>query len=179
MENFTRVVYNDTQAEIAKVNRVNGTLYINRKIWAGLPAGQKEFVLLHEGAHLNLQTTSEFEANRAAVERFAPVRTLTNSQLGARIVVMRNILTPQKEESGFLAEGIAGAVNGIFSVLPVLGIGSKARAAEATANAAAGAQLITAQSKAEQKASNSKTVMIVLSGVFLVVIVTLFLILRK
>ncbi len=179
MGNFTKVVYNDTQAEIARVNRLNGTLYINQKIWAGLPAGQKEFVLLHEGAHLNLQTTSEFEANREAVSRFAPVRTLTNSQLGARIVVMRQILTPRNPESGLLADAISGAVQGIFSVLPVLGIGSKARAAEATAMAAANSQVITAQSKADQKASNSRTVMIVMGGVLLVIIVTLFLILRK
>jgi len=177
MATFSTVIYDPEQPEIAKVNRVNKTLYLNPEIWKGLPADQKEFVLLHEKGHLALQTADEFEANKYAVGQFAPVRTLTNAELGKRIVVMRNILTPR--ESGFMAEAIAGAVGSIATVLPVLGIGSASRIKETAANAAAQTAVITAQAKADAKKSNTTIIMVVLGGVLLVVMGSLYFILKK
>lgn len=173
MGTFSKVIYDPNQAEIAKVNRADKTLYINSDIWKGLPSDQREFVLLHEKGHLELHTANEYEANKYAVKNFAAVRTLTNSQLGQRIVVMRNILTPR--ESGFLVEAIAGAVGGITQVLPVLGIGSKSRIAEAGAQS----QIIAAQSKADAKKANTYIIMGVLAGVLLIVGVTLYITLKK
>jgi hypothetical protein len=177
METFSKVVYVKDQKEIAKVNRADRSLYISSEIWKGLPADQREFVLLHEKGHLELKTADEFEANRYAVKEFAPVGTLTSSELGKRIVVMRNILTPR--ESGFLAEAIAGAVGGITKVLPVLGIGSQSRINETEAAAAAQSQIIEAQAKADSKKSNTTIIVVVLVGVLLIVMGSLYLILKK
>lgn len=174
---FSKVVYDPNQAEIAKVNRVDKTLFINSAIWKGLPADQREFVLLHEKGHLELQTADEFEANKYAVGKFAPVRTLTNAQLGQRIIVMRNILTPR--ESGFAVEMITGALSGITQALPVLGIGSKSRMNETAANAAAQSQIIAAQSKADAKKANTNIILGVLAGVILIVGITLYFTFKK
>jgi len=171
---FSKVVYDPNQAEIAKVNRVDKTLFLNSDIWKGLPADQREFVLLHEKGHLELQTADEFEANSYAVKNFAPVRTLTNAQLGQRIIVMRNILTPR--ESGF---DIGGLLGGVTQGLAVLGIGSGARKEEAAANAAAQTQIIEAQSKADAKKANTNIIIGVLAGVILIVIGTLYFTLKK
>jgi hypothetical protein len=171
---FSKVIYDPNQAEIAKVNRVNKTLFINSDIWKGLPADQREFVLLHEKGHLELQTADEYKANQYAVGQFAPVGTLTSSELGKRIVVMRNILTPQV--SGF---DIGGLLGGVTQGLAVLGIGSGARKAETAANAAAQAQIIDAQSKADSKKTNTTIIVGVLVGVILIVIVVLYLTLKK
>lgn len=160
---FSKVVYDPNQAEIAKVNRVDKTLYLNSEIWKGLPEDQREFVLLHEKGHLELQTADEFEANSYAVKNFAPVRTLTNAQLGQRIIVMRNILTPR--ESGFDIGGILGSVG---NSLAVLGIGSDARAKAAET-----------QAKIDEKKSNKTIIMGVLAGVFLIVGITLYFTLKK
>jgi len=177
MGTFSTVIYDPGQPEIAKVNRVNKTLYLNPQIWKGLPADQKEFVLLHEKAHLVLQTADEFEANKYAVGQFAPVRTLTNAELGKRIVVMRNILTPR--ESGFIAEAVAGAVGAVATALPMLGIGSASRMKETAANAAAQTAIIAAQAKADAKKSNTTIIMVVLGGVLLIVMGSLYFILKK
>lgn len=170
MGTFSRVIYDPTQKEIAKVNRDNGTLYLNSKIWTGLPANQREFVLLHEKGHLTMQTPDEFEANKYAVGQFAPVRTLTNNELGQRIVIMRDILTP-RAESGFLGD----IIGSVAQVLPVLGIGSKARIKETEAQAS----LALAQSEAAQKKNNSMIMMIVIAGVLIIAGLSVYLILRK
>lgn len=160
---FSKVVYDPNQAEIAKVNRVDKTLYLNGDIWKGLPVDQREFVLLHEEGHLQLQTADEFEANSYAVGKFAPVRTLTNAELGQRIIVMRNILTPRT--AGFDIGGIIGSVGDSLSVL---GVGSKSRVAEAEA-----------QAKADQKKANSTMIMSVLAGVFLIVGIVIYFTFKK
>ena len=174
---FSKVVYDPNQAEIAKVNRVDKTLYINSDIWKGLPADEREFVLLHEAGHLVLQTADEFEANAYAVSQFAPIKTLTSSTLGQRIVVMQSILTPR--ESGFAADLVSGALSSITNVLPVLGIGSKSRQAELNANVAAQTQLIAAQSKADAKKATNNLIIGVLAGVILIVMGSLYFILKK
>lgn len=174
---FSKVVYDPNQAEIAKVNRVDKTLYINSDIWKGLPAEEREFVLLHEAGHLVLQTADEFEANAYAVNQFAPVKTLTNGQLGQRILVMQSILTPR--ESGFAADLVAGALSSITNVLPVLGIGSKSRQAELNASVTGQMQLIDAQSKADAKKATNNLIIGVLAGVILIVMGSLYFILKK
>lgn len=177
---FSKVIYDASQPEIAKVNRLDGTLYLNSQIWKGLPAEQQEFVLLHEEGHLNLQTTDEFEANAYAVSKFAPMTALTNSELGKRIVVMREILTPRElAESAFLIEGIIGAVSGIFQSLPMLGIGSGARQSEMATQAAANVSIIDAQSKANAKKNQTNIIIGVLAGVVLIVIITLYFTFKK
>ena len=177
VQTFSKVIFDPNQAEIAKVNRVDKTLYLNPLIWKGLPADQREFVLLHEKGHLELQTADEYEANQYAVGKFVPVRTLTNSELGQRIQVMRSILTPR--ESGFAADLVAGALSSITNVLPVLGIGSKARMNETAANAAAQSQIIAAQAKADAKKANTNIIIGVLAGVILIVMGSLYFILKK
>ena len=181
---FSKVIYDPNQSEIAKINRNDGTLYINSKIWKGLPANEREFVLLHEKGHLNLQTADEFQANEYAVSHFVPVRTLTNQELGKRIVVMKTILNKGQEaaESGFSLD----FVGDIAKVLPVIGIGSKSRQEEAAANAAAQQTVaaakqtvIDAQSKADAKKSSTYIMIGTLMGVIAIVIVTLYFILRK
>lgn len=176
-KNAFRKVVMANQPEIAKVNRKTGVLYLNQNIWQGLPTDQKEFVLLHEAGHLNLKTADEFAANKYAVSKFSPVGELTKDELGQRIVVMREILdkadngfyNPESETSPFAwGAVIGGAVNGIFSNLSVLGVGSKARQQEADA----AIKFETEKSKQQQK-----TVMI--AGIILTVITTLILTLRK
>ena len=183
-QTFSKVIYDPNQAEIAKVNRVDKTLFINSEIWKGLPPGQREFVLLHEKGHLVLQTADEFEANKYAVGQFAKAGTLTNAELGQRIVVMRDILTPR--ESGFGEDlyaaaitSTSGMIESVTKVLPILGIGSKARQQELAANVAAQSQLIEAQSKADSKKTNSNIIIGVLAGVILIVMGSLYFILKK
>jgi hypothetical protein len=177
MATFSKVIYDPNQKEIAKVNRQNGTLYLNSKIWKGLPENEKEFVLLHEKGHLDLQTRNEFEANSYAVSKFAPSRTLTNQELGKRIVVMKTILDKGQEaaESGFSFDFLGD----IAKVLPVIGVGSKARQEETAANATAQQQLIDAQSKADAKKSNTYVIIGALVGVLLIVGVTIYFTLKK
>ena len=90
---------------------------------------------------------------------------------------MRSILTPR--ESGFAADLVAGALSSITNVLPVLGIGSKARMNETAANAAAQSQIIAAQAKADAKKANTNIIIGVLAGVILIVMGSLYFILKK
>jgi len=173
-KNTFRKVVMANQPEIAKVNRKTGVLYLNPSIWHGLPGDQKEFVLLHEAGHLRMKTADEHAANKYAVSKFSPVGELTKKELGQRIVVMRSILDKadgiyNPDESPFAwGTVIGGAVNGIFSNLSVLGVGSKARQKEAEA------AIRLEDSKARQQ---QKTVLI--AGIFITVITTLILTLRK
>ncbi len=174
MATFSKVIYDPNQAEIAKVNRVDGTLYLNSKIWKGLPANEREFVLLHEKGHLNLQTKSEFEANEYAVSKFAPSRTLTNQELGKRIVVMKTILNKGQEaaESGFSWSEIT---SGISDILKVTGIGSKARENDSEVQM----KLMETQARIDEKKTNTTVMIGILVGVILIVSGTLYFILKK
>jgi hypothetical protein len=167
------------QPEIAKVNRKTGVLYLNRRIWEGLPSDQKEFVLHHENGHLQLRTNDEFKANAYAVSKFSPAGTFNNAELGKRIIVMKEILSKADDNSSFTADAIAGAVSGIFSNLSVLGIGSKSRQKEAAATAAANVQILGAQSELEAAKAKTRTKVLVISGVMILVLVVTVLILRK
>jgi len=183
---FTSVIFDPSQNEIARVNRLTGVLYLKPQIWDHLPQAEKNFVLLHEEGHVILQTADEFTANRYAISHFAPVQTLSNRELGQRIVVMRDILTPGKENqiSGFSGgidpvSNVAGAIGSIFESLPMLGIGSKSRQTEIAAQAAAQQQIIAAQEKAAQEKSNQTLVIASVGGAILVVLVVIYFIFKK
>ena len=179
---FTKVIFDPSQKEIARVNRATGVLYLKPQIWDHLPQGEKDFVLLHEEGHLKLQTTNEFTANEYAVSHFAPIQTISNKELGARIVIMQDILRPGKEnESGFdpVTSAITGAIGSIFTSLPAMGIGSGARQDEMTAQAAANVSVIAAQQKAAQDKSNQTIMMVSIGGAILVVIIVIYFIFKK
>lgn len=192
MTKFKQVVFDNTQKEIARVNRVTGVLYLKPQVWDHLPESQKNFVLLHEEGHLNLQTKDEFTANSYAVKNFAPVQTLTNKELGARIVVMQSILTPGKENvkpendpanfSGYGVDpisNIAGAVGSIFESLPMLGIGAKSRDKSAAAQAQAQAQVIAAQAEADTKKKNNQLIIVIVAGALVIAGLVLFFVMKK
>lgn len=176
--NFSKVIMSyGRMPEIAKVNRKTGALWLNTKIWNQLPAEQKDFVLFHEDGHLRLQTADEFEANQYAVSKFTPAGKFNNEQLGKRIVVMRDILAKADGDySGFsFIDEAAGATSGIIQSLSVLGIGSKGRATEAEAQA----ELIKAQAQAGAVNSKNTLKIILITGVLILVGVTIYLTLRK
>ncbi len=54
----------------ARVNRVTGELFINRKIWPKLNKAKRMFILLHEAGHADLQTRSEMEADEYAFNNY-------------------------------------------------------------------------------------------------------------
>lgn len=176
MSTFKRVIIDHGQAEIAKVNLKNRTLYLSPKIWDGLPEAEKEFVLLHEKGHLNMQTADEFAANAYAVKNFVPAGRFTNKELGKRIMVMRSVLDKADGKtanfSGSLdSAGIAGA---IFENLSVLGIGSKSRQKEAAANAAANVSVLEAQAKASAAKSAGTMKVVLIAGVLLIVAAAIY-----
>ena len=181
MSLFRKVIMVHDQPEIAKVNRKTGVLYLNSSIWNQLPKAEQDFVLFHEEGHLQLQTSDEFKANAYAINKFSPAGKFTSKELGKRITVMKDILDKADDgnTSGFVAELVAGVASGIFSNLAVWGIGSKSRQKEAEATAAANVAILGAQAEADAKKAKSQTKIIVLSGVLLMVIVVIFLTLRK
>lgn len=174
---FSNVIFDPTiTTDIARVNRRDGTLFLNPTIWNRLSGLEREFVLLHEAGHLELMTADEFKANSYAVEKFAPVKTLSDAELGKRIVVMSEITVPENYISNYNGVdpvgAIADGVGSIFEALPLLGIGSKSRLAEKQASANAMISLENAKSQGLVKA-------LVVGGVLVVVIVVLFFTLRK
>ena len=193
IQNFTRTIFDPTQKEIARVNRVDGTLYLKPQIWDHLPKGEQDFVLWHEKGHLILQTKDEFQANLYAIKKYAPAHTLTNPELKARITVMQSILTPGRENdiSGFTGAttqssiGIdpisasLGAIGSIFSTLPLLGVGSASRQKEAEASAQAQGQVIAAQAVADAKKGQSYLVWGIVGGALILTALVIYLTLKK
>lgn len=174
---FTNVIFDDTfKTDIARVNRADGTLYLNPSIWDRLTGLEREFVLLHEAGHLELMTADEFEANNYAVEKFAPVKTLSDAELGKRIVVMSEITVPENYISNYNGVdpigAIADGVGKIFETLPMLGLGSGKR--DASNNNAAANNWISQSLSAK----NSEKLLIV-GGIFLLGIVVVILIFKS
>jgi len=168
------------QAEIAKVNRTTGVLYLSTDVWKGLPEQEKQFVLFHEKGHLTLQTADEFKANEYAVSQFLHAGTFTNKDLGQKIMVMRSILDKADgETSPFIAEMIAGAVGPIVSIIPMLGVGSKARQAEIDATAKAQSTIFNSQATATAASTKNTTTIILIAGTLLIVGLTIYFTLRK
>jgi hypothetical protein len=174
--NITKVVFDDTvKTDIARVNRATGVLYINPAIWQRLTADEREFVLLHEKGHLELQTASEYEANNYAISKYLPVTSLTNAELGKRIRVITEITDPERYMSNFGADpvsAVSDALGSIFQALPMLGIGSKSRKAEQQAAADAAISL-------DKQKSASRQTMLIVGGLLFIVIMTLYLTFKK
>lgn len=61
---------NDLGSTPARVNRITGEAYLNAQMWPNLTFEQRVFILLHEHAHAELNTTSEFEADARAFELY-------------------------------------------------------------------------------------------------------------
>ena len=55
----------------AKVNRRTGEMFGSKKHLSRLPKEQVLFIFLHEKAHVELQTTSEYEADAKAFKEYA------------------------------------------------------------------------------------------------------------
>jgi hypothetical protein len=55
----------------ATINRVTGEMFLNERIWKTLNKDQRLFILLHEAAHVTLNTTDELEADQWAFEQYA------------------------------------------------------------------------------------------------------------
>jgi len=194
MQNFTRTIFDPTQKEIARVNRVDGTLYLKPQIWDHLPKGEQDFVLWHEKGHLVLQTKDEFSANLYAIKNYAPAHILTNPELKARIVVMQSILTPGRENntSGFsgttaasggggasVAGDIAQGIGAIFTALPLIGIGKAAREEETAKQAQAQAGLMNVQAAADAKARQSYLVWGIVGGSLAIAALVLYFTFKK
>lgn len=97
---FTSVVFDSTQKDMARVNRVNGSLYLNPQIWGTLPEGENEFVLFREKGNLILQTKEDFNKNNDTVKNFKPTHILSNPDKKKSITVMSTIAT-DGQISGF------------------------------------------------------------------------------
>lgn len=167
---FSKVVFDTSvSSNIAQVDRATGTLSINPQIWNRLTGLEKEYVLLHEGGHLNLMTADEFKVNKYAIEKFIPVQTLTDAELGKRIIVLSQITDPANYVSGNFVSDILGAAN---DTLSIIGVGNKQRAADAAA-AASNAVLI------ENTKSANTTKIIIIGGMLVIVIVVMFFIFKK
>lgn len=187
--NFTRTIFDPNQTEIARVNRTDGTLYLKPQIWEHLTEGEREYVLWHEKGHLILQTKDEFEANQYAIKNFAPVHTLSNPELKARITVMASILTPGRENgqlSGFdgvtvsdPVGAVAGAIGSIFTSLPMLGIGSASRKKETEAIGNAQVKVIAAQASADAKSKQNYLVWGIVGAALVIVIIVLYFTFKK
>lgn len=61
----------DLGATPAGVHPGSGILYINARLWNNLTEAERFFILLHENAHIQGQTRSEYEADRLAFEEYA------------------------------------------------------------------------------------------------------------
>ena len=172
---LSKVVYNsDIGRNIARINRQTGVLELNPTIWETLPELEKDFVLLHEVGHMQLQTASEFAANQYAIKNFIPVRTLTNKELGQRIEVVTRITDPDNYFSGNFdpVSAVANAVGTIFKTLPIIGVGSKSRDASANNNAAN-------EWISQSLSSRNSEKLIIVGGIFLIGIVVIIMIFKS
>jgi hypothetical protein len=174
---ISKVVFNpDIGRNIARVNRQTGVIELDPSIWETLPELERDFVLLHERGHMELQTASEFAANQYAIKNFIPVRTLTNKELGQRIEVVTRITNPDNYISYYNGVdpigAIGEAVGKIFETLPVIGIGSKSRQKETEARAKAALDL-------ENAKSSGTTKIAFIGGTLLIVMIVLFFALKN
>jgi hypothetical protein len=78
----------------ARVNRVTGELQINMKVWETLSKEQRFFVLLHEWAHVYLQTTDEKAADKLAFEQYAK----RGYSLNSSVLALSRLLNFNKDE---------------------------------------------------------------------------------
>lgn len=72
VKGITKVIIVDDLGDTpAKVSRRTGVMYGSRKHLVKLPVEQRLFIFLHEKAHVELQTTSEYEADAQAFKEYA------------------------------------------------------------------------------------------------------------
>ncbi len=174
---ISKVVFNpDIGRNIARVNRQTGVIELDPSIWETLPELERDFVLLHERGHMELQTASEFAANQYAIKNFIPVRTLTNKELGQRIEVVTRITDPENYISGNFFEGIGNAIGTIGTVsnetFKIFGVGSKRRIAENEASTKAALDL-------ENAKSSGTTKIALIGGTLLIIMIVLFFTLKN
>ena len=73
----------------AKANRRTGVVYINENVWEFLPTNHKLFVLLHEEAHIILDSNDEDEADALAFKRYADL----GHSLNDSVLALSKVLT--------------------------------------------------------------------------------------
>jgi len=72
MPGITQIVWVPTLgATPAKVNRQTGVMYLSRAAMQNLPPEYRLFIMLHEMAHVVLQTTDEVAADNWAFNQYA------------------------------------------------------------------------------------------------------------
>lgn len=80
----------DLGATPARVNRRTGVMYISLKHMKALPVEHRLFVMLHEQAHVELQTKDEFKADEAAFKKYADMGYSLNAAVKALTQVLND-----------------------------------------------------------------------------------------
>lgn len=78
----------------ARVNRRTGEMFISLKHMLKMPVEHRLFVMLHEQAHVELQTTDEFKADELAFKRYADM----GYSLNAAVKALTRVLDDSNRE---------------------------------------------------------------------------------
>lgn len=71
-DGITDIIFVDNLGDTpATVNRRNGILFVSKKFWNQLKPEHRLFILLHEMAHVHLQTDNEFKVDEWAFKEYA------------------------------------------------------------------------------------------------------------
>ena len=81
----------------AKVNRRTGEMFLSRKHCSRLPKEQVLFIMLHEKAHAELQTTNEYEADAHAFKEYAAL----GYSLKASVKALTQVLNDKNLEHNY------------------------------------------------------------------------------
>jgi len=94
-KHISQVVWeNDLGNTPAKVNRRTGVMYLSKKHMAALPKELRLFIMLHEMAHVELQSTNEMEVDAWAFKKYADM----GYSLKASVKALTGILNDQNPE---------------------------------------------------------------------------------
>lgn len=80
---------------IAKVNRANGEITVNDKLFNALPEFYRRFIIEHENGHYKLQTSNEFEADKYAFDALVGK---SRGSLKNSVSVLNDVLSFNKPE---------------------------------------------------------------------------------
>ncbi|WP_316828078.1 hypothetical protein [Pedobacter miscanthi] len=95
---ITKIIMVDDLGDTpAKVNRRTGEMYGSRKHLTRLPKEQVLFIFLHEKAHVELQTTSEYEADAKAFQEYADL----GYSLKASVKALTQVLNDKNLEHNY------------------------------------------------------------------------------
>lgn len=72
----------------ARVNRKTGEMILSRKHMRAMPKEHRLFVMLHEQAHVELQTTDELKADAHAFKKYAEMGYSLNASVKALTKVL-------------------------------------------------------------------------------------------